>query len=163
MGQKEKREMETKTKEILIESVTNVFEKFAFMFTDTESDADTNKSAETFMHASITFNGKSRGVITVTATKSLCVELATNVLGEDIDEETSSAPEDALKEVLNIVCGAVVVELYGEKEVFDLTVPTIYKISWEKWEELAAEPGIIKLYIDDEPILISLIKEEQII
>ena len=64
--------------------------------------------------------------------------------------------EDAIKELVNIVCGELTPSLFGDREVFDLTVPRLYRIDWSKWQELAADADTIRLWVEDKPILASL-------
>jgi hypothetical protein len=54
--------------------------------------------------------------------------LATNVLGMEAEELSPEHARDALKELVNVTCGELLVALSGKKTVFNLSVPVIEKI-----------------------------------
>lgn len=145
------------SREILLQVLSNVLEQFAFMFVEApEQDTAPGDPHETYLHVAITFQGKQEGSICLTAPESLCREMAANVLGTDPGEAGPGEGEDAIKELVNIVCGELTPSLFGEREVFDLTVPHLYRIDWSKWQELAADSEAVRLWVDDKPILASL-------
>jgi CheY-specific phosphatase CheX len=137
--------------------VTGTLEQFAFMFVETEDSKRLADFPGDYLHAVITFSGPRQGSVALTAPETLCREMAANVLGVDADDAGSDIAEDSLKELVNIICGELTPALYGDKNVFELTVPSLYRIDRSKWQELAADRENIRLWIDDKPILASLL------
>lgn len=144
------------TRETLMTVVSDVLERFAFMFIEADDEKDLTEYQGEFLHSSITFTGRVQGSVSVTAPVELCSEMAANVLGIDLSEAEPTAGEDAIKELVNIICGALTPALFSDKEVFDLTVPSLFRIDGSKWRELAADTENVRLWIDDKPLLITL-------
>jgi hypothetical protein len=82
-------------------------------------------------------------------------------LGIDEDEEDLpfDLPMDALKELLNTICGQFITSRFGDKPVFDLTVPETKIISFDEWQESVDSGNFLALIVEDEPILIKSIIE----
>ena len=147
-------------REKLLRVVEDVLERFAFMFVEKDDEKRLSGASADCLHAVITFKGKTMGGLSVTAPTALCREMAANVLGLDPVELGDGAEEDALQELANVICGSLIPELFGDHDAFDLTVPILYHVGTEKWNELAAEKDTVGLWIDDKPILFSLMTSE---
>jgi len=131
--------------------------RFAFMFVDVvDKFNETGTGNSDYLHVMITFTGKTQGAISLTAPEGLCREMAANILGVDEGELNKQSGEDAIKELVNILCGELTVRLYGDKEVFNLTVPCLYRVGWDKWREITADSESIKLYLEDKPFIANL-------
>jgi CheY-specific phosphatase CheX len=144
------------TKEILESSFVDVLEKFAFMFADSTPPSELAFPQEPFLHATIGFNGPRKGTIHVVATSSFCVQLAANVLGIDLKCMTPESGADAFKELLNVVCGEVLVRIAGADVVFNLTIPNIVTKPADEWGQLILDPAICGLLVDDMPLLFKM-------
>ncbi len=149
-----------KEQTIFLETIRDVLEQFAFMFCESDDEKLFRDCQGPFLHVSITFSrgGRESGqaALSLTAPESMAVELAGNILGLDPAEVDADAGPDALKELINVVCGEVIPKLYGNKEVFDLTVPSLCRIDSGKWNELVADPDNLRLWVDDRPMLAML-------
>lgn len=115
--------------EQLVEALGRVaertFEELAFLFSvpgeQEEMSADPDSTA-----ASIRFSGASRGRLILLLSNRVLPELARNMLGMKDDEPLQiDQQEDALRELLNIICGNLLPEAAGPKAVFDLQVPAL--------------------------------------
>jgi CheY-specific phosphatase CheX len=146
----------TETREIFMQVIADVLERFAFLFVEADEDKQILQFADDFLHASITFSGKQMGILTVSSPVTLCREMAANVLGISSEDASQGDAEDALKELVNIICGTLTPQLFGDREVFDLTEPRLYQIDRGKWRELVADRENIRLWIEDKPILFNL-------
>ena len=72
----------------------------------------------------MTYSGGMTGSISLIVPDDVCPEIAANVLGKDPDDAIVAAQSaDALKEVLNVLCGNILTAVAGESPVFDLSVP----------------------------------------
>lgn len=149
--------MDAKDKnEIVGKVVKDVLERFAFMFTsDPDDEQKVNWSGE-YLQAVIRFSGAAKGSFSMIAPVSLCTELSANVLGIDPEENADALAGDALGELINIICGELVVALFGNETVFDISVPALQQIDFAKCKNLAAESRQIPFLVDDLPVLVSL-------
>ncbi len=149
--------METNRDEVLGEVVYDVFEKLAFMFGEVVDKEEVPQTATAYVRASMTFSGDMAGTIALTVPVEVCPEIAANVLGLDQDDELVAAQAiDALKEVLNVICGNVLTAIAGEKALFDLSVPTVSDLDPEAWTAVVKEPNTHVYLVDDSPVLVQL-------
>ncbi len=152
--------MNTQTRNMLLESVIDVLERFTLVFADPQENTPLQKSS-VYMHSTMTFSGPDQGVLAVSAPLPLCREMAANVLGIiDTEEVSTEQAGDALKELVNVVCGDFVTRLYGENALVDISVPSLHEIDNGKWQELSADDDTIILRAEDYPLLVSSTLEE---
>ena len=108
---------------ILYGVAEDVLEKLAFIFSFPEEER-ANMDYAAAVAASVSFSGPFEGTILMVISDETLPELAGNMLG--IDEDT--APEqqhDALKELINVVCGNLLPLISGKKSVFNVNAPEI--------------------------------------
>jgi CheY-specific phosphatase CheX len=146
----------------LAETIAEVLEQQAFMFAEPQDCAELETEAESFMSASICFTGSVNGMLEGMLTTSLGVDLAANVLGiEPDDEQAEQLAQDALKEMLNVICGQLLTRVYGAAPIFQLSIPVSQLLDVIAWEELQMQENCVGLLIDDEhPALFRLSLEE---
>ncbi|HUI06923.1 MAG TPA: chemotaxis protein CheX [Verrucomicrobiae bacterium] len=144
------------TREVLLEVIKDVLERFAFMFTEAEEGASASVGTDDGLRATIEFRGKYSGILTLMAPRGLCGEMAANVLGIEAEQIGETAGEDTLRELLNIICGTVTWSLYGDREVFHLTVPVVTKIDADEREKLRANESSALLIVEGRPVLANL-------
>ena len=78
------------------------------------------------MVASISFKGPVNGRLILAVSPEILLPLATSMLGLDFGDEVSEdGKNDALLEVLNMMCGNVLTGIHGSKPVFDLCPPEL--------------------------------------
>lgn len=76
--------------------------------------------------ASVGFRGPFRGELVMDICSADLLEVAANMLGlEPGDPIGSEERQDALKEVLNVVCGNLLPAIAGKTAVFDIDAPVI--------------------------------------
>jgi CheY-specific phosphatase CheX len=141
------------TRTVVLDVVKDVMERFAFMFTETEGETPAFSAADDPLQGTIRFKGKVSGVLIMVAPRSFCQEMAANVLGADGGEIGDTAAEDALKELINIVCGTLTWSLYGEREVFHLSVPLVAKFDTNQPVTLASGEISIGLMVENRPVV----------
>lgn len=116
---------ETMVADTLSQVSSRILEDAAFVFTDLldpqqRPDVD-SWSAE---GASLEFSGEKKGVLHMWASEGFARYAAANMLGIDEDaEDAGQKGMDALKELLNMVVGNFLTDLYGEEPIFDLGLP----------------------------------------
>ena len=153
--------MKTNEREALSSVFCTVLERLAFMFGEQAEKDEIPRSSAGYLAASISFIGPMRGTLSLTAPAAMCAQLAANILG--LDESSAEALEggqDALKEVLNIVCGQLITSIAGDSPVFDLTVPQVSAVNPAGWNALLAEEQTAAFLVDDVPVVLKLVITE---
>ena len=144
-------------KEVLNQVLCNVFETLAFMFGDV-SDDETELTGEVAAVACMQFSGDATGSLEIAVPVPMCAVIACNVLGVDPGDSLVKEQElDALKEVLNIICGNLLVEIVGDEAIVDLTVPETSQIDRAGWLTMQDDPVCEAFVVDDYPVLLRLV------
>lgn len=144
----------TDNREVLSEVMIDVLEKLAFMFGDEVSKDELPQPEGDCVEASMNFTGHKSGRLGIIVPVEVAPVIAANVLGMDVEEDNVKDEDfDALKEVLNVICGNILTTLEGDEAVFDLTVPETQIISIQKWNELQKRSDMIAYIVDDNPTL----------
>lgn len=146
----------SRAQSVLLEVIRNVLERFAFMFCEMEEDQRFQNWRGVCLQAFISFSGSHKATIRVTAPETLCLEMAGNILGLAPDEVQPEDGMDALKELVNVVCGELTPALYGDKEIFELSVPEAIRIEPGQWPILLADQNNQRLWVEDSPMLVNL-------
>jgi CheY-specific phosphatase CheX len=112
----------------VFESAAHVFETSAFMSVFPWEDG--NELPMPDIAATMSFNGHSSGRLTLQLVSRVLDMLAENMLGEQPEgEDADEKRQDALKEVLNMICGNFLTQWVGEDPVFELSPPSITDIN----------------------------------
>ena len=146
------------TRDTMSQTFFEVLERLAFMFGDPCPVEGLETDSEQFLHATIAFEGPVCGTIGVAAPVGLCAEIASNILGTDLDQDpfaTGEAP-DAFKEILNVICGQFLTTRYGCQPVFHLSIPRVEKVGRADWEALLERPETIGFLVEDAPAVVHL-------
>lgn len=99
----------------------------AFLFLMSEDEAAGAPEAEAVI-ASVDFSGPFAGALFISGPKQMLPELASNMLGyeEGAEPPTSSVQNDALQELLNVICGNLLPEIAGAEAVFKVHAPKLH-------------------------------------
>ena len=143
-------------REILYEVAEDVLEQFAFMFTDQPEPEEIKFGSKRFSCASILFEGIFSGKLSIYAPLGFCVQLGANVLGIDPDELPANHAGDALKELINVTCGELLVRLAGKKEMFNLTIPELESVEAAVLTAKVDEDGFLPILIDDQLVALEV-------
>lgn len=127
-----------------------VLEKLAFIFSFPATDRGVPADDQGLLDRSeavtsvVTFSGPFKGSIGVVISKESLPDLAGNMLGIDMEDTTEEQRGDALKELVNVICGNLLPVIAGKRTIFDVGAPQI--ISDEPFGE---EPvGISKMSLE---------------
>lgn len=135
----------------------DVLEQLAFMFCEELEKTDIQNSDEDFLKATMVFSGHHGGAVDIIVPRQLTPALVYNILGmdeEDIIE--SDIAEDALKELLNTLCGRMLPALFTDVETFDLHPPEISSVNKKQWLEMLDREDSIAFAIEDSPVLLNV-------
>lgn len=115
--------METQLKEKLYRASARTFEDLAFLL-PSEKMGEEQAALPIDRAVLVRFSGPFSGRLVLKVSKSLPPALAANMLGED-GPPSESAQSDALKEAANVICGNLLPEIAGPKEIFRLDAPEL--------------------------------------
>lgn len=143
--------------DVFVAVVRDVLEQFAFMFTEqVEAEDVIAKDNEIFSFAKITYEGPEAGCIRIVAPQSFNQELAANVLGSEMDEVLPKVADDALKELANIMCGELLHRIYGDMNLYKLSIPVVSRIDGKKWNKLLKRNDVAGLSVDGYKVLVNI-------
>ena len=112
----------------VVDSTLRVFETAAFMAIWLWSEEDGELPAPDTV-AVMAFHGPVNGRLTLRVSSSVLPALASNMVGDmEGGDSTTEKGLDALREVLNMICGNLLTSWYGEDVVFELDPPGIVPI-----------------------------------
>lgn len=133
-----------------------VADTMAYMFAE-RATADELQAVGDAVESMISFSGPQSGSMVLALPKEMCLELAASVLGVERDDtDIAEKGIDAVKEMLNVICGNVLTEIAGSKPVFDLSVPTSRELDAAAWKNLASQGATVAFMVDDYPALLQL-------
>ena len=144
-------------KQIVISVMAEVLETMAFMFADPCENKETPEEIPDAIRASMEFCGEEGfGAVSMTVPASMCMELASNILGMEPDDPNSqSKAEDALKELLNVVTGRLATGIFGTNPVFTLSVPEVTIMDRDSWITVYHDPNTIAFNADSSLVLLT--------
>ena len=117
--------MEQQLKRILTAIASDTLEKLAFLFADVD-DERANDGPDPAWTGRVDFNGYFGGSLWMRISTCVIPELAGNMLGIDDDAEISEAEQqDALKEILNVICGNALPAIAGDQVEFSIEAPEV--------------------------------------
>jgi hypothetical protein len=131
--------------ELLARIVGRTLEEAAFVFAETSQDAAPFEG--TVIEARMGYSGPSTGEIRLAAAPAFAATLAANLLGTEPDDpEATSREMDAVGELLNMVCGMLVPELFGPHAAYRLDIPAVLRLTAEEHEaRITANPCRVTL------------------
>jgi len=140
----------------------DVLENQAFMFGEPVDGDSVSPPATDLVIAMISFRGPRSGRLEVAVSREMCGEIAANVLGVDPGDVPSEADqEDALKELLNVVCGHFLTELGGPDAVFDLSTPAVRTTDGTEWASLIDDGEVAAVLVDEHTALLRVGLEDE--
>lgn len=146
--------MDENTRNRISNVLFEVLEKQAFLFGDPGEEPDL-ASVEGYLAASVSFAGAAAGRVSLAVPVPMAAELASNFLGCEADDPAAvAAAADACKEILNIVCGHVLTELYGSTPVFDLGLLEAVPLAAGDASDWTAAEGGMALSVEGSPVLL---------
>jgi len=129
----------------LVSTLLETLESTVFCFGEIVPDMITSDEMIAY---EIEFTGGAQGKIQLVIDAVLGETMASNLLGVDVSVLHDEMIDDAIREILNILCGRILTSQYGEETVFDLGLP-----HGVNSQELLQEA--IHLLIDDMPLSLS--------
>jgi len=148
----------------LLETVSATFlqvvEQLTFMFGEpTDKSAILDDDVEHVV-AGLAFTGDVNGRLSLIAPATCVREIAANILGLEPEElEPESLAPDSLGEMLNVICGHVIMAIAGRNADFRLGSPTIAPAEPDLLVAAVASAEWMGFILDDSPVLLGLVTE----
>ena len=132
-----------------------VLERYAFMLADPKTGGGGEADFPTPVWAAgLRYAGPLCGSLGMIAPPSLARSIAANLYGAETGEVTEEQAQDALKELLNIICGDYLHETSGDEPIFDLTAPGLESLAIEEALQRAAGRPRAVLDVEGMPMMV---------
>lgn len=143
-----------------------VMESLAFYFVDPmdqqKIDAQRDMNIP-YRQVSMRFDGPHAGSVALYLPQSMFKTIWANMLGvdEDDDEDVPAAQQnDAVCELLNVICGQLLTAFWGTGLVFDLRIPEMKNIDTQTLTQVLSVPSTCCFNSDDGIILLQISVDE---
>ncbi len=141
--------MKEQTERLLYEVAEDVLGKLTFVFSFPDDDRPP-LDPDAAVSASVSFDGPFSGTLFLTVTAPMLPELTGNMLGVEEGETTVEQQEDALKELINVICGNFLPRFAGKQAIFHVAPPRIAGGDEPADAETAASAGYrVQLSLDE--------------
>jgi CheY-specific phosphatase CheX len=135
--------------QLLSQAFIDVLQRQAFLFADPISLDLLQVPDSGWVRAMVSFNGPFSGAVELDLASELQAEAAANILGVEMDGTLSQeSGDDALKELLNVVCGHLLTTLAGDRATFDLGIPQLLSQSPDPSDAPLTAPNGLGFEID---------------
>lgn len=152
--------MSDNQQQTLASTFLQVVEKLTFMFGEPVETDEIDQDAGPWVEARMAFQGEVNGSLAVIVPEHLQPEIAANILGLDAgDLGEPDLRADALREMLNVACGHVIMALAGSAADFKLQTPSHRVLTPAELADLCDSPDSMGFLLDDEPLLLHLERE----
>jgi chemotaxis protein CheY-P-specific phosphatase CheC len=136
--------MKEQIEKILYRVTEEVLGKLAFIFSFPQEDREvmTGPAAS----ASVSFTGPFSGRLLMRISETVLPDMAGNMLGVEKNETTAEHHYDALKELINVICGNLLPRIGGRKAIFNVGTPQIIS---DDIPDPAALTALAKMEMDE--------------
>ena len=149
--------MQNEVQDQVCSTFMEVVEKLTFMFGEVVPKEEVHSPGTKFTLASMSFNGDVKGLLSVAVPTDMTAEIAANILGlEPEDIESEEMMNDALAEMLNVVCGHVIMALVGTGANFKLDSPLTCPVDEMTYNAMLDSDEFVGLMLDDSPVFLGL-------
>ncbi len=104
--------------------LSDVLGELAFLVSDDETvelPADT-----LWLHCTVAYRGPLSGTLECWCTPAFATQLSANLLGLEADDGAVQVrAADAVRELMNVLCGQLITAWHGRDQIFDLTIPDV--------------------------------------
>ena len=134
-----------------------VVEKLTFMFGEVVDKSEVDSPGMPFTLASMSFTGDVKGVLSVAVPTEMTAEIAANILGLDPEDvQPDEMMNDAFAEMLNVVCGHVIMALVGTGANFKLDSPLTCPVDEMTYQAMLESDDFAGMMLDDSPVFLGL-------
>jgi CheY-specific phosphatase CheX len=139
----------------LVQVAIRVLERYAFLLGDPPAPG-TQRAAlpGPAWNITIAFNGPRAGVMGMVVPPDLAAQVAANLYSEDASQVSQEQAADAVKELLNIVCGHYLHAIEGDKVLFTLSAPEQRTLTREEAAQYVGGKSQAALVVEGSPLLL---------
>jgi chemotaxis protein CheY-P-specific phosphatase CheC len=138
----------------LAQIFSEVLANLAFMFTAEPGEPATPGTP--CLVTRISYQGPQAGELELWCPEGFAYVLASNLLGVDPeDAEARAKSHDAMKELMNVLCGQLVTTLHGTQGVFNLSIPELDVLDADAPCDPPADALTAELSVEGYPVIIS--------
>ncbi len=102
----------------------------------------------------IEYSGKHAGELGLIMERPLASQIAARILGMgSTDDVYDDMIEDAVRELINVVCGHFVTLIYGYTPVLKFSMPKVFLLGSPACNALLTNPNVCTIMVDDFPLL----------
>lgn len=148
----------------IVESVSATFlqvvEQLTFMFGEPADKGDILDADGDYILAQMAFTGDVNGTLSIAVPADCVAEIAANILGLEPEEmEASSMAPDSLGEMLNVICGHVIMAIAGKGADFGLGSPVIGPATPAFLAQAAEDSDWLGFLLEENLVLLGLVTE----
>ena len=141
---------------VLGEVTVEILERYAFMLGDPPEAGTVLALPEIAWIATMTYTGPRCGGIGLATTPALAHQMAANLFGRELGENTDEEADDALKEFLNVTCGDYLHALAGNEPIYDLSAPAVVTADRDALRARLAGREQFALNVEGQPLFVFL-------
>lgn len=139
----------------LVEVAIEVFERCAFMCAEPRSTkGEPAVVAEPSWLVIVSFSGARAGGVGMVVSSDLARQVAANLHAKEPAEMCDEHAQDAVKELLNIVCGSYLPKIEGDEVDFDLAAPSLRSVTKEEMVRYVDGKPQAALAVEGLPLLL---------
>ncbi len=148
----------------IVEAVSGTFlqvvEQLTFMFGEPADKGDIVDVDGEYILAQLSFTGDLCGTLSLAVPNDCVPEIAANILGLEPEEmEANSMAPDSLGEMLNVICGHVIMAIAGKGADFKLGSPAIGPATPAFLADAANDSDWLGFLLEENLVLLGLVTE----
>ncbi len=137
-----------------------VVEQLTFMFGEAADKGDILDVDCDYILAQMAFTGDVNGTLSLAVPSDCVAEIAANILGLEPEEmEASSMAPDSLGEMLNVICGHVIMAIAGKSADFGLGSPVIGPATPAFLAQAVEDSDWLGFLLEENLVLLGLVTE----
>jgi chemotaxis protein CheY-P-specific phosphatase CheC len=106
------------------------------------------------LNVRVEYSGKHNGELGLIMEHPLALHIAARILGvENITDVSDEMIEDAIRELINVVCGHFVTLMYGYTPVLKLSIPKVTRVGYAVCNLLMTKPDACTFLVEESPLI----------
>ncbi|HOO47511.1 MAG TPA: response regulator [Deltaproteobacteria bacterium] len=140
--------------EFLLQAMQQVMPSMASMSPGFPESGDVPVMQGDALNVNIAYSGWHSGEIGLILERQVVSRIAARIMGlDDAEDISDDMIDDALRELMNVICGHFITLMYGDKSVLDVATPQVFPVKNALCNMLRSSPDIHAFMLDDAPAL----------
>lgn len=146
--------MEKSPFEYLIQAMRQVMPSMVDMSPHFPESGDVPAMQGDALNVRVNYAGEYTGELGLILERGLVSCIAARVMGlDDAEDISDDMVDDALRELMNVICGHFVTLMYGDKALINVSTPQVFPVKNALCNMLKSSPDIHGFMIEDSPAL----------